>query len=636
MLQSFSDRIKNSRWLGYIIVGVISVPFALWGIQSYVGGGGINEAAEVNGEPIPVYQVQRIASQQRQRLRQQLGGSLPAGLDERLFMERALEQLIERELLRQAATDAGFRVTDETLRRNIRRQSMFRREGAFDPELYRRLLSQAGLSPQQYEADVRAGYRIEQLRRGITDSGFVTTGEARRMARLQRQERDLAVLVHPRAAASAAVSLDEEALRAYYEQNQETFQRPAQVRAAYLELDMAALRAQIEIDEEALRAEYRANQDRYGGQEERRAAHILLEVDAQSGADAEQAALETAQELRQRLADGADFAALAREHSDDPGSAGQGGDLGYVSRGSMVEAFEQALFALDEEGAVSDPIRSPYGVHLVKLLDVRGAEPRPFSEVRGELERKLRDRRAERLFYDRVEVLRNSTYEQPGSLEPAAEASGLEIRHTDWFSRGAGDGIAADPAVREAAFSPDVREERLNSDLIELGQRRVVVLRIDEERPAQPRPFAEVRAQVEQRLRAQRIEQRLRDWARQTLDRLDGGAAPAELATGLVQLREPGWVGRDAEDVAAPIRQTAFELPVPAGAGTTHGSVTLESGDRAVVVVRASRLPEVDAASVAETGRQQRQAVAAAEFNAWVAALRAGAEIVRNEQALSR
>ncbi|MDX1609937.1 MAG: SurA N-terminal domain-containing protein, partial [Halofilum sp. (in: g-proteobacteria)] len=396
MLQSFSDRIKNSRWLGYVIVGVISVPFALWGIQSYVGGGGTNEAAEVNGEPIPVFQVQRIASQQRQRLRQQLGGSLPAGLDERLFMERALEQLIERELLRQAVADAGFRVTDETLRRNIRQQPMFRRDGQFDAELYRRLLSQAGLSPQQYEADVRAGYRIEQLRRGITDSGFVTADEARRMARLQRQERDLAVLVHPRTAAGAAVSLDEEALRAYYEQNSDAFQRPAQVRAAYLELDMAALRAQVEIDEETLRAEYRANQDRYGGQEERRAAHILIEADAQSGSEPAQEALQTARELRERLAEGADFETLAREHSDDPGSAGQGGDLGYVSRGSMVDAFEQALFSLEEEGAVSDPVRSPYGYHLIKLLDVGAAGAPAGAGGRGGRGRQRRAPRAGR------------------------------------------------------------------------------------------------------------------------------------------------------------------------------------------------------------------------------------------------
>lgn len=637
MLQSFSDRIRNSRWLGYVIVGLISIPFALWGIQSYLGGPAADAAAEVNGERIPVYQVQRVASQERQSLRQRFGGELPAGLDERMFRERALEQLIERELLRQAAAE-DFRVTDETLRRNIHEQSMFQRDGEFDRELYQRLLSQAGLSPQQYEADVRVGYRIEQLRRGIIDSAFVLDAEARETARLMREERDLAVLVHPRSAAAETVELDEDALRKYYEEHRSAFMTPAQVKAAYLELDLQALRGQVEVTEDELRAEYRANRERYRAREERRAAHILLEVAPDAGPEAEQQALETARDLRERLAEGADFAALAREYSQDPGSAEQGGRLGYITRGSMVEAFEQALYALEQKGAVSEPVRTPYGYHLIKLLDVRAGEGQSFEQVREKLARDLRTRRAERLFYDRVEVLRNTTYEQPGSLVPAAQTTGLEVRYTDWFSRRQGEGIAAEPAVREAAFSAEVREERLNSDLIELGQRRVVVLRIDQERPARPKPFDSVREQVEARLRAERTDAILQSWAEQALARLDAGATPAELATGPVALREPGWLSRSSDDVDVEpaVQRTAFELPAPAPGASTYAATALEEGDHAVVVVRATRLPEVDSGAVAGARERRRQAVLSGEFSAYLGALRNDADIVRNEAALTR
>jgi len=262
MLQSFSDRIRNSRWLGYLIVGLISVPFALWGIQSYVGGPSPNVAAEVNGEIIPVQQVQRMAAQQRQQLRQRFGGNLPEGLGERIFLQRALSEAINREVLRQATADAGFRVTDDILRQNIRQQEMFRRNGEFDPELYRGLLSRSGLTPKQYEADVRVGYAIQQLQRGVAASTFILNGEAREAARMMREERRLSMLVHPRSAVAARIDPDEEAVRAFYEDNKDRFQRPPQLQVDYLELSMQDLIAQVEVTEEDLRTEYRGNESR--------------------------------------------------------------------------------------------------------------------------------------------------------------------------------------------------------------------------------------------------------------------------------------------------------------------------------------------------------------------------------------
>lgn len=638
MLQSFSDRIRNSRWLGYLIVGLISVPFALWGIQSYIGGPSADAAAEVNGTTIPVQQIQRMASQQRQQLRQRFGGQLPEGLGERIFLQRALSEAINREVLRQATVESGFRVTDEILRRNIRQQEMFQRDGEFDPELYRGLLSQSGLSPQQYEADVRGGYAIQQLQRGLAASGFVLNGEARAVARMMREERELSLLVHPRDATAARIKLDEAAVRTYYEDHKGRFQRPAQLRVDYIELNMNELMSQVDVSEEDLRVEYRANESRYKGQEERKAAHILLEVeDSVAGEDAEEQTLEKARDLRERLQAGSSFAQLAREHSDDPGSAEQGGDLGYVGSGTMVEAFEEALFSLEQKGATSEPVRSPYGYHLIKLLDVRKGESRSFEEAREEIASDLRKRRAERLFYDRVEVLRNNAYEQPGSLKPAADATGIPLQTSDWFSRQSGDGIAASGDVREAAFSPEVRAEGLNSDLIELGPRQVLALRASDERPAQARPFEEVQARAREELRAERIARALQTWVEETRAKLDEGADPASLAGDPVSFRRPGWIGRTQENAGleTAVRERAFALPAPSpAAGPVHAGVELSSGDRAVVIVSDSRLPEVDRETVTSVARQGLQQSISGEVQAYVSALREAAEITRNEEAL--
>lgn len=636
MLQAFSDRIRNSRWLGYLIVGLISVPFALWGVQSYFGGPSASTAAEVNGETIPLQQVQQMAARQRQQLREQLGGRLPEGLGERMFLERALSEAINREVLRQATMEAGYRVTDEILRRNIQQQSMFRRDGEFDPALYRELLSRSGLSPQQYEADVRAGYAIQQLQRGIASSTFVLEREARETARMMREERKLSLLVHPRAAIESTVEPDDAAVREYYERNLDRFQRPAQIRVDYIELNMDELMAQVEVTEDDLRAEYRGKETRYKGQEEREAAHILLEVDEQAGEEAENETLQKARELRDRIREGAEFAELARAHSEDAGSANQGGELGYVGRGTMVEAFEKALFSLESEGAVSEPIRSPYGYHLIKLLDVRRGDSRSFAEVRDEIESDLRKRRAERLFYDRVEVLRNNAYEQPGSLQPAADATDLPIERSEWFSRQSGEGIVANEQVRGVAFSPDVRDEGLNSDLVELGPRRVVALRLSDERPAEPRPFDQVRDQARQELRKKRVAQALAEWAEDVRARLDEGVEPARLAVDPVELRNPGWVARaqDEADIDPSVQQTAFSLPAP-GADPVHEATTMANGDHAVVIVEASRLPDVGQETVATVADQQRQQRISGEIRAFLAALREAAEITRNEDNLS-
>lgn len=635
MLQAFNDRIRNSPWLGYAIVIAISIPFALWGIQSYVSGPDPSVAAEVNGTEITAATLNQEVSQQRQALRERFG-ELPSGFSESLLRRQALETLITRELLRQAAADANLRVDDARLARRIQQQSMFQSDGRFDRQLYERMLAQAGMSPSRYEARIREQYRVDQLRDGVGETGFVLDDEGRRIARLQGQERRVGLIRRDRDAVAAQVEVDEDALRSYYREHPEAFQRPARVRVDYLELDLETLGQQVEVSEEDLRAQYRADRERFRGQGAREAAHILVEVPGDASEQAVQEARGEAERLRERIAGGADFAALAREHSDDTGSAAQGGELGYITRGTMEEAFEQALFSLEEPGAVSAPVRTQYGFHLIKLLDVREPEPKPFAEARAEIERELRTRRAERLFYDRVEVLRNTTYENPGTLQPAAEATGLEVRRSDWFTRAQGEGIASAEAVRTAAFSEEVLEERRNSDLLELGRRHVAVVRVTEHRPPEVRPFEEVRDTVAERVRAQRVTERLRAWSDEVVASLREGRHPSAFAGDGSELRDLGWITEVDGEVPGPVRSAAFELPPPDDGASTHRAVSLDGGDRGVVIVSGLRLPEVGEEELRSARDRLRQAIARGELQAWVAALRGQAEIERNRSVLER
>jgi peptidyl-prolyl cis-trans isomerase D len=551
-----------------------------------------------------------------------------------MLRERALNQLITREVLRQVAADAGVRLSAQQVASRIRQQEFFRQNGQFNRELYRQILERSGMTPEQYEAQMREAFRIEQLRGGLVSSSFALAQEARYAAQLQRQERRVAVLEHSRERAAEQVSVTDEDVQAYYEQHQDQFQTPPQVRLSYIELSPENLTGEVEVTEDELRAEYRQQQQGRQQAEERQAAHVLIEVADDASQEEIDAARQRAQELRQRLVDGeAEFSAIAREHSDDPGSASQGGDLGYVKRGTMVEAFEQALFSLDDAGAISEPVRTSYGFHLIKLEDVRGGggDERSFADARADLEKRIRQRKAERLFRDRVELLRNAAYENPSSLGPAASATGLDVQRSDWFTRDDGEGIAQSEAVREAAFQPSVREQGVNSDLVELGNRRVAVVRVADRKPAQPKPLEEVRQQVREQVRQQRIDRIFEQWSQSVVTELEEGAGLSELAREATDYRELGWIDRNWQEEAA-IASAAFELSPPRDDGPpAHRAVRLSSGNHAVLAVRDVRLPELEQSAVAQARTQLRRGIGGAEQDAWTQGLRAAADISRSQ-----
>ncbi len=625
MLLSMRDGVKNSKWLKYIIIGVISVPFVLFGIGSYLGGGGDSYAAKVNGNEVSLRVYEQIYAQQRDRLRQAFGGQIPEGLGGEILRQQALDTAITQEVLLQHATDNGYALSDEQLASAISSISAFDSGNGFDREIYQRQLQSMGLSVAQFEQQMRRDVAVDQLRRGVSLSAFSLPGERQRLAALRAQQRRAGLIAFSLAPLMAEIHPDDDELREYFAAEQARYQHPEKVRVDYIELRVDDLAAEIDVVEDDLRALYEQTRGNYMVPEERSASHILLSLDD----DPEETVIAEAQALRARLDAGESFAELAREYSEDPGSSAQGGSLGSFARGVMVPEFEEAAFSLGV-GEISQPVRSDFGIHLIRVDEITAERGKTYDEVRDQLEADFRRSEAENLFFDRVEQLGNAAYENSGSLQPAADASGLEISSSDWFDANSGEGIGAFAEVRRTAFSAEVRGEGLNSEVLELADDHVVVLRVKEQQAARPKTFDEVRDEVAEALRVERAEAQLAERVAAALEALRAGESPELVAQAQGgDWREPQWVGRNGGDDIAPAAvQRLFRLPQPADA-PVYGEAVLPGGDRAVLVfseLRSGEIEELPAQQIAQA-EQRRGSI---EYAALVETLRGRAEVERN------
>lgn len=623
MLQAIRDRATGI--IAWVIVILISIPFALWGVHEYFGGGGEPVVAEVDGAEITLRAYREALLAERNRLRELLGGRALGEAQEALLRKRVLESLIEDELIAARARDLGLHVGDALLAARIRARPEFQREGRFDRGLYEARLRAAGLSVPGYEALMRRAIASAQLRSAFDRAAVATPAEVEAFLRLQGQQRRLTLVTVPAEAFLDGVEVGEDEVRRYYESHAAEFTEPERVRVAYVDLTLDAVAREIPVDEDALRSLYEEEKARFVAPEERRVAHILIPVPKDAGPEAEAKARAEAEALLARIRRGEDFAALAKERSADPGSAAKGGDLGFVGRGVLDEPLEEAVFALKKPGEVAGPVRTRFGYHIVKLLAVRGGKTKPFEAVRDALAREYRRRQAEARFYELADRLANLAYEQPDSLEPAAKAVGVPVRESGWFSREAGEGIAADPRVRAAAFGEAVLEGD-NSDPIELGPDRVVVLRLLERRPARRKPLAEVEGTIRERLRRAKAGERAAAAAERLLEAVAGGADPARAAAGVqgAKVEGPRWVGRGGGGWPPAVVRRGFQLPRPAAGRAVADRVPLAGGDQAVVVLHAvrdgdpSKADEAERRGVAEAiARARGEAALRAALATW-------------------
>ena len=584
MLQSIRERAQGV--IAWVIVILISIPFALFGINSYLGGGSEPVAATVNGQEITQSEFEKGYRDFRQSLRQRLGENYrPEMFDEAKLRQDVLQSMIRNNLLTQKSGSMGLRVGDELVRQMIASIPGFQVGGSFSQEAYERGVRLQGLTPAGFEQQMRRGMISEQLSKAVTGSEFTTDSELQSLLRLRMQQRTFSHLILPAAGFLDTVQVADAAVAAYYEANQEQFMAPERVKIEYLDLDIDSIVTTLEADEETLRAYYNRNEAQYKTREQRRASHILIPADEGSPqADVDQA-LAQAKAALQRVRDGEPFADVARDVSQDPGSAEEGGDLGFFETGIMDPAFDEAVFSLSE-GEVSDPVRTPFGFHIIKLTEVREPVGKSFEEARQDVEQAYLKNEAGRLFYEYAEQLANITYEEPGSLQPAAEALGLKLKTSDWITREGGEGILAAPKVIGAAFSEDVMIAGNNSEAIELNPEHIMVLRVIDHEERSIRPLEAVEQAIKDRLRVERAQEQAQQRGEELVARLGQGMALEALAEELaVEVVPVQQVGRDAQGLPAELVSHLFSMPRPVDDEKSYSQLALDSGDLALIAL---------------------------------------------------
>ena len=620
MLQAIRDKVTG--WIAYGIIFLISIPFALWGVNSYLGGGEALPAATVNGEEITVRQLDQAYANYRQRLSQLFGGTIPENLgDESILREQVLNQLIEEFVLRQYTQKQRYRIGNDELNKMIRAMDAFQRDGQFDTEIYQAQLRSLGYSPVGFEQELRVNGSIEQFQNGILETAFVAPVFKNRFTQLDNQTRKIRSLSY--AVDTSTIQVDDAEIERHYQAQANRYRIPEKVKIEYIELSIEGIKMGIEVRADDVLARYQENRAAYTSAEIREASHILIKVTEDESSDQ---ALARITEIRQRIVNGEEFSDLAREFSEDPGSADSGGDLGEIERGVMVQPFEAALFSMQVD-QLSEPVKTAFGWHLIKLHSISGGETQSFESLKAGLEDEIKTELAETRIYDLVENLANLAYEQPDSLLPAAEQLDLSVQTSDWFDRSAGEGIAAEPKIRQVAFSPDVLNQGLNSEAIELGNDRVVFLRLLQREPSAPQPLEQVREKIKTELvRIKAREQSLKAGT-DALAELEDGKSLDDLAREWSsEISDLGFIQRNQQGIDAALLNRAFSMRKP-DQGKVYDGLSKSSGE--YVMLELSAVVSSDKVTDSETLESLDEGLGNLEYQAVIKLLTSQADITR-------
>jgi peptidyl-prolyl cis-trans isomerase D len=584
MLQNIRD--NSQGWIAKTIIGIIVALLALTGVEAiFTSTSNSQNAAAVNGKEISTVELTQAVEMQRRQLLQQLGQDFDASLlDEKLLREAALKGLIERTLLLQSATDAKFAFSQQALDQLILKTPEFLVDGKFSAERFDQVIRQLGYNRLQFRQMLEQEMLIGQLRAGLSNSGFVTDAQVKAFASLEKQTRDFATLTLK--ADLAAVTLSDDDIKAYYTAQASEFMTPEQVVLEYIELKKESFFDQVEVSDEALKTAYENEIANLA--EQRRAAHILVEVNDKLSDEQAKAKL---LEVQKRLQQGEDFAALAKELSDDSGSAVEGGDLGFAGPGVYDPAFEQALYALTEN-AVSAPVRSEFGWHLIKLLGVQAPEVPSFASLEEKLQRDLKARQVEQRFVEVAKNLEDAAFEASDLAQPAQEL-GLQVKVTEAFGRQGGEGLTANRQVIEAAFSAEVLEDGSNSSVIELDPNTVVVVRVKEHKKPEQLALEQVAESIRAQLTKVRASEAVKAKGEELLAALRSGKTPIEQADPKQAWQVVEAATRSQEGIEPAVLQALFRIPKPAAADKPNfTSVSLANGDLVLVRLNGVSQPE--------------------------------------------
>jgi len=610
-------------WLAKVILALIAITFALFGVDSYMKGdksGGV--VAEVGDVGISSEELTREIQGQSDRMRETLGPAFdPAVVESAEFRTQVLDNLIERKAMLQEAQKLKFLAPDAYIASVLGQIPSFQQDGAFSQQRYEAVLRQNGRTPAQFENELRQAFMLEAISSPIALATFPSTTSLTQIARLVAQQREISWADIPASVVTSEIKVTPGDVERYYAANKAGFTDPEEIRAEYLVLDSASVAAGIAVSDQAVADYYAANAAKFGQPELRSASHILIALDKDADAATRKAALAKANELVQSLQKTPKrFAELARTQSQDPGSAAQDGKLGSFGRGMMVKPFEDAVFSM-KPNEIRGPVESDFGYHIIRLDGIEPAKTAPLSEVRAVVVDELRKQQAQKAFADLADSFSNLVYENADSLQPAAAAAKLTVRQSGWLTAKNAPPPFNHAALSSALFSPESIKSRQNTEAIEVAPGTLVAARVAEHRPARLRPLAEVSAAIEARLRAEQRATLLAKKGDATLQALAKGEE-AGLTWSAFQVvgRQPS-AELDAAGAKAVFRVNADTLPAYTGFARPDGLY------RIVRVTRVLEAPALDPMLQSSVQSGVTQALQRADMQAMIALIKAGQKV---------
>lgn len=622
-------RDKASSWVAYIIIGLLVLSFALWGIQEYFGGGGAAPVANINGSEVLLPEFNQQFQQRKQALQSILGNNYAQQYpDESVIKKQVIDDMVRTELLRQNVTDAGFRISDASLIKRIQQIPQFQKDGKFDPQLYDRLLQVQRYNKAQFERELREQDKLRQFETSLAASSFLPKTDLQRFQKLSEQSRNFNYAIVE--VDTSAVSVTSDEIDNFYNENQQLYQTPEQVKLAYIELKEEELTEQISITTEDARVIYDSQPERYVSDELRKARHILLKVPNEIAADAIEwdEAMDEANGYFQQLEEGATFAELAKQHSEDSLSAEKGGEIGFIAPGDFTsKELEEALFSLNV-GEHSKPIRTQQGIQILALDEIQAAEQEPFEDVREQIINERKAQLAQERFIEIAEELANLVVEQPDDLQEASETFVLEIKETNWLEPTSNAEIFAFPKIQVLAFSDDILNEALNSELIEVADGHVIAFRLLEHKKSEQKPLESVSEDIKNVIAVRKAAELATSKGKEILVQMQTGSSLESLSTqNSLELISHGALQRDDNRVPNIITSHVFNLSRPTPDKPTVDGISLADGTFALIELTevVDGAEQDDDAKVLQLS--QRVNYGRREFNAVLDAIKEDADV---------
>jgi peptidyl-prolyl cis-trans isomerase D len=633
MLQKIGDALKGEgqtwrRWTVYLLFGALSLVFVAWGAYGIVNlsVGASSYAAEANGSKIPIEEARNAWLRQQTELQIQLrGAEIPAPMRAQ-FQDRVLETLIRDALLDRRTHDLGYRVSREALREAVQSEPAFQVDGQYSPDAAKAALAQAGITLEAYERELRTEVQRAQLQGGIRASDFATAAELQRLADLEGQEREVRYLVLPAERFKPSAAAADAAVKAYYDAHRAQYLTRESVHLRYAELRLEALEAQQTVTDADLRALYETNKSRLGVAERRHGRHILI---TGSG----DAARVQAEQVLAQAKSGKDFAELAKQYSKDPGSAHNGGDLGWADRTSFVKPFADALFSMSV-GEIRGPVQTQFGYHIIRLDEIQAGKSKSFEEARPDLEAQLRRQRATDRFGEIQEQLQSKLTDPGADLTALAQEYSLQSGDVPNYEKGAGAApLGPAPPLQDLLFGDPPLAVGKAAGPVLVGDDRLVVVKVIEHRKPEPKPLAEVRDSIVAAIGNEAASQAALKAAQSAADRLAGGASFEGVAQELKVSADPAhFINRTDPSVPAKVREAAFALPRPAGRPEFR-AVATDNGAAVLTVSAVRNAPLHDVRTPVERSASEARRLGSAEALAYVEEVRRTADVRKNPKA---